>query len=119
MHSARFSVLSLFSIVVIDVVIAGVIIVVIVAIANASAGVHEYFPVHFDERHLTLCDVTVHAHLLEHDPVQSEDSVTFDTHRRYDARAIRTIGIVTGLACATAAAQPRRQKAGGSDPPCG
>ena len=61
-----------------------------VRIANASAGVHEYFPVHFDERHLTLCDVTVHAHLLEHDPVQSEDSVTFDTHRRYDARAIRT-----------------------------
>lgn len=61
-----------------------------IRIAGTAAGVHEYFPVHFDERHLTLCDVTVHAHLLEHDPVQSEDSVTFDTHRRYDARAVRT-----------------------------
>ena len=61
-----------------------------VRIAGTATGVHEYFPVHFDERHLTLCDVTVHAHLLEHDPVQSEDSVTFDTHRRYDARAVRT-----------------------------
>ena len=61
-----------------------------VRIAGTATGVHEYFPGHFDERHLTLCDVTVHAHLLEHDPVQSEDSVTFDTHRRYDARAVRT-----------------------------
>lgn len=60
-----------------------------IRIAGTAAGVHEYFPVHFDERHLTLCDVTVHAHLLEHDPAQSEDSVTFDTHRRYDARAVR------------------------------
>ena len=50
-----------------------------IRIAGTAAGVHEYFPVHFDERHLTLCDVTVHAHLLEHDPAQSEDSVTFDT----------------------------------------
>ena len=32
-----------------------------VVIAQAPGGVHEYHPVHFDETHLTLCDVTLHA----------------------------------------------------------
>ena len=37
-------------------------------VAVAAGGVHEYFPVHFDELHLTLCNVTLHAALLGHSP---------------------------------------------------
>ena len=33
-----------------------------------AGGAHEYFPVHFDELHLTLCNVTLHASLLGHSP---------------------------------------------------
>ena len=32
-----------------------------------AGGVHEYFPVHFDELHLTLCNVTLHTALVRND----------------------------------------------------
>jgi len=93
-----------------------------------SGGAHEYFPVHFDALHLTLCDVTIHACAVgvetrEDDDAEDEERGTMTKKKKKKTKS-RGFGLGCGAGCgggASDAKAPRRapKRAGASTGPTG